>query len=219
MRTLLTTAAILLLPITDASAQVRPLDLKGDDRAARVKFDLLDYNGDRQLDRVEWNGTAAAFERLDTNRNGYLSQRELERANLAAAAAALDGVVLRRTVIVTSRQRWVDTGIDIRAGDFVTVSATGAAAVTGRRGDIVDPNGTQTWYGLTRAPLSWAGVGTLVGRVGSVEPFVVGSRLYPLEFTYDGRLYLGINDDTLTDNSGQFRATVTVTRQHWNRRY
>jgi hypothetical protein len=34
-----------------------------------------------------------------------------------------------------------------------------------------------------------------------------------MRVTQAGRLFLGVNDDVLSDNSGEFRAAVTVTRR------
>ena len=51
---------------------------------------------------------------------------------------------------------------------------------------------------------------SLIGRIGeSGAPFLVGSEL---SFTADteGRLFLGINDNSVKNNAGAFTATITV---------
>lgn len=50
-----------------------------DDFAAvdRERFDYLDYNANGRLDSHEWDGTPAAFDRLDRNNDGTLTRAEL----------------------------------------------------------------------------------------------------------------------------------------------
>ncbi len=47
----------------------------------------------------------------------------------------------------------------------------------------------------------------LIGRIGE-DPFFIGDGGGPVRMRQSGRLYLGINDDYLADNSGHFRVTV-----------
>ena len=52
--------------------------------------------------------------------------------------------------------------------------------------------------------------GALIGRVGDGDaPFFAGSDRGPYEMRGSGRLYLGVNDDYLQDNSGTFRVVVS----------
>jgi len=54
-----------------------------------------------------------------------------------------------------------------------------------------------------------APIGGLVARVGDSGPVFVGqSRTF--RAPRGGRLYLGVNDDYLEDNSGSFRVMVGV---------
>ena len=49
----------------------------------------------------------------------------------------------------------------------------------------------------------------LIGRIGDGrEYFVVGSRRGGIRMRAAGRLYLGINDESLGDNAGSFRVTI-----------
>jgi hypothetical protein len=49
----------------------------------------------------------------------------------------------------------------------------------------------------------------LIGRVGETnEYFFIGDDSGPVRVRGCGRLFLGINDDFLGDNSGSFRVTV-----------
>jgi hypothetical protein len=50
----------------------------------------------------------------------------------------------------------------------------------------------------------------LIGKVGqdSRDLFFIGEDRGPIRLQDSGRLYLGINDDVLTDNRGRFRVLV-----------
>lgn len=123
---------------------------------------------------------------------------------------------LERVVDVPGNQpRGVDSGIDLRSGDQVTITASGSVTA-GRRAGIVSPEGGRqsagAVFGATAYPVPTAGVGALIGYIVSnngqtSQPFLIGSQS---TFTtpVDGRLYLMINDDNYSDNSGSFSARV-----------
>lgn len=113
------------------------------------------------------------------------------------------------TVTVDAKRAFTDTGIDIAAGDRVTISATGTI--------FHDPTGSTGPTGVAeRRDLRQYNVldsenhGALIGRIGeSGAPFAVGSDFSSAALA-PGRLFLGINDRGLDNNSGAFTATVTV---------
>ena len=115
-------------------------------------------------------------------------------------------------ISVPGNSQGLDTGVDLRAGDQVTISATGTI-VAGQRAGSVPPNGGRGGFiANPRYPLPQAGVGALIGIIRSTqgqqsEPFLVGSQLI---FTpqVDGRLFLLVNDDNYSDNSGQFSVRI-----------
>jgi len=53
--------------------------------------------------------------------------------------------------------------------------------------------------------------GALIGRIGSSpdDTFFIGAERLPFRVRTSGRLYLGINDDTLDDDTGAFQVAVT----------
>jgi PA-IL-like protein len=123
---------------------------------------------------------------------------------------------LERTIDVPGNQpRGVDTGVVLRAGDQVVISATGNVTA-GRRAGVVSPEGGRqsagAVFGATAYPVPTVGVGALIGYIlqsnGQMSPaFYVGSQA---TFTVpaDGRLYLLVNDDNYSDNSGSFSARI-----------
>ena len=124
------------------------------------------------------------------------------------------GQPLEKVVVVPGNQpRGVDTAIDVRAGDQVTMTATGTVTA-GRRAGVVSPDGGRAGASsiLGTYPVTNAGVGALIGYIVSSngqtsQPFLVGSQS---TFTspVDGRLYLTVNDDNYNDNSGSFSVRI-----------
>jgi hypothetical protein len=107
----------------------------------------------------------------------------------------------------------VDTGVDVRSGDQLTITATGNI-VAGRRAGVVSPEGGRVGAAsiIGTYPVPSAGVGALIGYLrlpdGQLsQPFFVGSQL---TFTSqaEGRLFLLANDDNYTDNSGNFDVRI-----------
>lgn len=122
--------------------------------------------------------------------------------------------MLERTIAVQGTESsGVDTGIDLRAGDQVLITATGNITA-GRRVGVVSPNGATpgaTSIFGTR-PVPTAGVGALIGYLlqtngQKTQPFMVGNQM---TFTApsDGRLFLLVNDDNYSDNSGSFSVRI-----------
>ena len=111
--------------------------------------------------------------------------------------------------------RGIDTGIDLRAGDQVTVTATGNITA-GQRAGVVSPDGgrpgASAVLGVSRRPVPTAGVGALIGYIlqpngQSTQPFLIGSQI-TFTSSVDGRLYLLVNDDNYNDNSGSFSVRI-----------
>jgi hypothetical protein len=118
------------------------------------------------------------------------------------------------TVEVPGTSRGVDTNIDLRAGDQVTITASGTV-VAGRRAGQVGPDGGRAGgFGALAGtyPVPNAGPGALIGYIrlssGEVtQPFLIGSQ-QSFSAQADGRLFLAINDDNYGDNSGSFSVRI-----------
>jgi hypothetical protein len=116
-----------------------------------------------------------------------------------------------QAVTVDARKAWTDTGVDLASGDRVAVSATGtifhdASGSTG-------PNGVAERVDLQQFNvLKGENHAGLIGRIGdNGAPFAVGSDFASTNLA-PGRLFLGINDQGVDNNSGAFSAVVTVRR-------
>src|SRR5579863_7404117 len=137
-------------------------------------------------------------------------------------AVAVDDTVSPDAIIVPGNQAWVDTGIDVKAGQPLTIVGKGRVIIgkmqnaTGDAEHEVGPQGTFFYddrYSQVRFPLPAAGNGPapcfcLVGRIGHGPVlYIGGERSWTPEQT--GRLWLGINDFDVSQNVGDFYAEVT----------
>jgi Ca2+-binding EF-hand superfamily protein len=181
-----------------------------DDRGDR--FDDLDVNRNGRVERREWHASDDAFIWLDRNRDGVLSRTEVvgsDDAPSAGGGAWSGGRDV--TVVVDARQRWTDAQLDVRAGDVLSFSSRGSIQMSTDGNDLASPAGSRTGRGASKAPVN-AVAGALIGRIGNGAPFLVGGRTQ-ITASGTGRLQLGVNDDYLQDNQGDFEVTVGVQRR------
>ena len=115
----------------------------------------------------------------------------------------------RQQVTVNAQQRWTDTGINVRAGDVITFSANGQIQMSDDSGDTATPAGSRRGRTAPDAPVQGQLAGGLLARIGEWSPMFVGNKS-SVTAPVSGRLYLGVNDDHLADNRGEFTVTVGV---------
>jgi hypothetical protein len=120
---------------------------------------------------------------------------------------------LSQEVQLTGEQSWIDTTIDIQAGEHAIITATGKL----RYADAKDDNGPE---GLPRSfrdllrvlPFNEAGRGALIGRIGdkdTTQPFVIGPRRDVIA-PVSGRLSVGINQTTDDTGDGNYAVRIEV---------
>ncbi|MEI9811356.1 MAG: LssY C-terminal domain-containing protein [Acidobacteriota bacterium] len=106
---------------------------------------------------------------------------------------------------------WVDSKLDLRAQDEVTITATGELTLA--KGQKVSPDGARRGFAdmIRTYPVNEAGQGALIGRIGdsdAARSFLIGKQL---KWTAPraGRLFLGINKAGSDAPKGSFHVTVT----------
>jgi len=120
---------------------------------------------------------------------------------------------LSQEIQLTGDQSWLDSGIDVQAGEHILITATGSL----RYGDAKNDNGPE---GLSRGfkdlirvlPLNGAGRGALIGRIGepdTAQPFLIGAR-QDILVPAPGRLSLGINQSTDDTGDGTYIVRIEV---------
>lgn len=150
--------------------------------------------------------------REDDTSGGGIRSRNRDNAGGGGGGGGYRGNQRERTVDVAANSRGIDTGIDVRAGEPITISATGTIIAGNRVGEVGPDGQRSTGLGISARPVASAGVGALIAYIrnvnGSLSPaYLIGSSL-TTSVPMDGRLILAVNDDNYNDNSGSFRVTV-----------
>jgi hypothetical protein len=112
------------------------------------------------------------------------------------------------SVRVPGNRAWVESGLTVRRGDLVSFSANGRIQLSDDGGDIAHAAGSLRQRTAAGSPLPQNFAGALIGRVGNSAPFPIGDNTAPLSMPATGVLYLGINDDEVSDNRGEYVVRV-----------
>ena len=78
--------------------------------------------------------------------------------------------------------------------------------------DVAGPAGARSGRFAAQAPLRGVSAGSLIARIGNSPVHIVGERRTFARAPVSGRLYLGVSDDHLADNMGEYRVTISIDR-------
>ena len=105
------------------------------------------------------------------------------------------------SIRVPANAGWVSTGRRVRRGDVVAFNVSGEVQLSTNASDRARAAGTtRTAPG---APLPNVNAGGLIGRIGNGAAFGIGDQA-SVPMPNEGVLYLAVNDDERSDNSGEF---------------
>lgn len=153
----------------------------------------MDTDHDGVVTRAEWRGTEPAFRDHDTNGDGVLSGAEVRDEP--------------DDVMVAANTRWTSTGVSVREGDVVRIESAGTVQLSVDGADTSSPGGAGSGRRAPSAPMPDRPAGGLIARIGNGPPIFVGADS-TLRANASGELYLGVNDDYLADNRGEFRVKI-----------
>jgi hypothetical protein len=118
---------------------------------------------------------------------------------------------LSQEVQLTGDSSWVDTGIDVQAGEHVVATATGTLRYADQQTDTAPAGIARGFKDLLRnLPFNEAGRGAVIGRIGdkdTSQPFLIGAKR-DLVSPLSGRLSVGINQ--LSSDTGDGTYTVRI---------
>lgn len=113
-----------------------------------------------------------------------------------------------KSIVVSADVPFVDTGITVRSGQEIFLRASGQVRWGPNRKD--GPAGERNSPENRARPMPNRPAAALIGKIGdsSRDYFFIGDDDGAIRIRSSGRLFLGINDDFLGDNSGNFRVIV-----------
>lgn len=148
--------------------------------------------------RIELDSVGGGNNRYDNDRDNPRDDRTTD---------SRPSGMRERSISVQASQPWTDTGVSLRPGQTIYVEATGRVRWGPGRQD--GPAGERNSPRNDGRPMPNRSAGALIGRVGEGDGFfLIGDETGPIRVRDGGRLYLGVNDDYLQDNSGSFRVTI-----------
>ncbi len=119
--------------------------------------------------------------------------------------------VASRSLGVPGTVAWTDTGLDVAAGQQVTITASGTVIHDVASNNGCDPTGEPGTSGHGANIIGCPNHASLIGKLGDAgAPFYIG-RTYSVPAAGSGRLFLGINDNDLGNNGGSYSAEVAIT--------
>jgi hypothetical protein len=188
----------------------------------RTERDLTSRRRDNAASRNNNNNDDAEVDDIfDTRRTSPAPVRSRipagdNRDNRDNGDAGRVGAPREISVNVPGTSRDTDSGVEVRSGEQVTISATGTIIAGRRIGEVGPQGGRATGFGaiIGTRPVPTAGPGALIGFIRTAngqltQPFLIGSQL-TFNAQVDGRLILAINDDDYSDNGGNFAVRIRV---------
>ncbi|HTR46949.1 MAG TPA: LssY C-terminal domain-containing protein [Verrucomicrobiae bacterium] len=145
-------------------------------------------------------------------------------AQTSPGASTTQSTTNSYNIEIDGTKQWVDTNIDLHAGEKIHVTATGtvtyAAQSSKQKARSFGPGGlTRSFADLVHQyAVTDAGHGALIGRLGAADaggqPFLVGASS-DFEAPVANRLFLGINQSQKDGQSasGNFQVTIEVVSQ------
>jgi hypothetical protein len=168
----------------------------------RVSGSLVEVRGER-IEFETRDGRVRRYDRSEV-RSILLDDEGEDRPGGGGGGG---GGMRERTVNVEARTAWTDTGVTVRNGQDVTFTASGEVRWGPGRRDGADGERNSP-YNRAR-PMPDRNAAALIGKIGEDgDPFFIGNARGALRVRGSGRLYLGLNDDFLQDNSGSLRVVI-----------
>jgi hypothetical protein len=111
---------------------------------------------------------------------------------------------------VSGKRDWTSTGMIVKRGDRIHITATGLVTLDPATGRTTGPEGVADLPDPKKL-MPDQPTGALIGVIGADnDDFIYVGRSSDFTATRDGLLFLSVNEGSLTDNAGAYRATVEV---------
>jgi hypothetical protein len=147
-----------------------------------------------EVDRIDFENTRYSNNNNNNNNNSTSNTTDGRPTGMR-----------EKQVVVSGDVAWIDSGVDVRVGQTIYFEAQGRVRWGKDRQD--GPAGERNSPSNPNRPMGNRNAAALIGKIGN-DMFFIGDETGPVRMRSAGRLYLGVNDDVLTDNSGNFRVVV-----------
>jgi hypothetical protein len=116
--------------------------------------------------------------------------------------------VKTQTVEIGPKRDWSSTGLIVKKGDRIRITATGSMTLDAA-GESSGPEGIDTPD--SRKLMADKPTGGLIGVIGADnDDFFFIGRAAEFTATREGLLFLSVNEGTLSDNSGSYKAVIEI---------
>ena len=173
----------------------------------RVTGELYDIGGRSPLNIIVRN--SGGERELKSNN---VARIIFARPRAAVTADPTPGTGGGPGLVIAANRTWTPTNVTVRRGETVMFQSTGQIRLSADRRDVASIDGSLNQRYAAGSPLPQNLAGALIGRIGNGQPFAVGGQT-SIEMPASGILYLGINDDNVSDNAGQFNVVITRNRR------
>ena len=130
-----------------------------------------------------------------------------------AAVTSSGKLRMSQEVQLTGDSSWVDTSIDVQAGEHVVATATGSLRYADQQTDTTPAGIARGFKDLLRnLPFNEAGRGAVIGRIGdkdTSQPFLIGAK-HDLISPLSGRLSIGINQLSSDTGDGTYSVRIEI---------
>lgn len=137
-----------------------------------------------------------------------------ESADSERATRKLSGSVRTVLVDVVGKRDWTSSGLIVKRGDRIHITASGTVTLDPASGRTSGPEGLPDFTDPKKL-MPDQPTGALIGVVGADNDdfiFIGGSAEFAAK--RDGLLFLSVNEGSLADNTGIYKAVIEVQVQH-----
>ncbi|HWO02504.1 MAG TPA: hypothetical protein VNS63_24880 [Blastocatellia bacterium] len=125
----------------------------------------------------------------------------------------LTGPVKTVSIDVVGKRDWTSSGLLVKRGDRIHITGTGSVALDPASGRISGPEGIPDLPDPKKL-MPDQPTGALIGVIGADnDDFIFIGRSAEFTAARDGLLFLSVNEGTLSDNTGTYKAVIEVQLQ------
>jgi sRNA-binding regulator protein Hfq len=125
----------------------------------------------------------------------------------------LTGPVKTVSIDVVGRRDWTSSGLLVKRGDRILITGTGAVTLDAASGRTSGPEGLPDLADPKKL-MPDQPTGALIGVIGADnDDFIFIGRSAEFTAARDGLLFLSVNEGTLADNTGTYKAVIDVQLQ------